>query len=196
VIVMTSESKNMQGQLDLVWEHLLPAMKKGPLPADPPSQTRLRQTLSGLALTPPKGQPSSPTAARVSGKTFKLESNDPGLQSASFAFQKGACLVTFKAARATYPIACGIERWQRGETALPGTPPRLISGGAPQPGTKHKLAAGGTGKDANTFEMTWRYYETPHHDTVTCRFNGGNVQIEFAASIAGRKRPVLTGQMV
>lgn len=195
VVVMTSESKSMQGELDLVWEHLLPAMKEKPLPADPQAQARLQQTLSPLALTPPKGQPSSPTVARVTGKTFKFETNDLDLTSASFAFRKDACAVTFKDARTAFPIACGIERWQRGETALPGTPPRLISGGAPKAGTKHKLVASGTWKDENTFQMTWRYYETPHHDTVTCRFDGDKVAIEFVASITSRKRPLLRGRI-
>jgi CubicO group peptidase (beta-lactamase class C family) len=194
VVVMTSESKSMQGELDLVWEHLLPAMKKDAIPPDPPSHARLQQTLSSLALTPPKSQPSSSTAARVSGKTFKLETNDLGLTSASFAFRKGGAVITFKDARATYPIVCGIERWQRGETSLPGTPPRLISGGAPKPGTKHKLVASGTWKDGNTFEMTWRYYETPHHDTVTCRFDGDKVAVELVASIGAKKPPVLQGK--
>ncbi len=210
VIVMTSESKNMQGELDLVWEHLLPAMKENPLPADPQTQTQLKKTLSSLALLPPgggtgptsvvgrvpsRGESSSPPAARVSGKTFKLETNDLALTSASFAFRKDGCIVTFKDARTSYPIACGIERWQRGETALPGTPPRLISGGMPKAGTRHKLVASGTWKDENTFEMMWRYYETPHHDTVICRFDCDKVVIEFLASIAGRKRPVLKGKV-
>ncbi len=201
VIAITSESKSMQGQLDLVWEHLLPAMKASPLPADAETQARLKQTLSSLALTLPKQQPSRSenaihqTAARVSGKTFKFEANVLGLQSVSFAFRKDGCLVTFKDVIASHPIACGNERWERSETALPGTPPRLISGGAPKPGTKSKLAASGTWKDENTFEMMWRYYETPHHDTVTCRFDGDKVAIEFAASIGANKRPVLQGQI-
>jgi hypothetical protein len=213
VVVMTSESKNMQTQLDLVWEHLLPAMKEKPLPADSQAQANLKKTLSSLALNPPgwiatsgrdsvaSQQPSRPevaihqTVARIFGKTFKLETNDLGLTSASFAFRKDGCVVTFKDARATHPIACGIERWQRGETALPGTPPRIISGGTPKPGTKHKLVASGTWKDENTFEMTWRYYETPHRDTVTCRFDGEKVAIEFVASIGSKKRPVLKGKM-
>jgi len=195
VVVMTSESRNMQGQLDLVWEHLLPAMKATPLPADPRALARLRRTLASLALTPPKGRPFSPTASRVSGKTFTLGANDLGLTSVAFAFGKTGCAVTFKDARTSYPIACGIERWQHGETALPGTPPRLIAGGAPQPGTRHKLVASGTWKDEQTFEMTWRYYETPHHDTVTCRFDGEQVAIERVASIAGRNQPVLRGAL-
>jgi hypothetical protein len=35
VIVMTSENKNMQGQLDLVWKHLLPAFDAKAPPRPP-----------------------------------------------------------------------------------------------------------------------------------------------------------------
>jgi hypothetical protein len=144
----------------------------------------------------------SPTARRVSGKAFKLEANELGLQSAAFAYQGDACVFTLKDSQALYPIACGLERWQRGETALPGTPPRLISGGAPKRGTPARVAASGTWKDENAFEMLLRYYETPHHDIVTCRFDGGRVTIAFLSSIAALSpapkdtRPILQGQML
>ena len=202
VLAITSESANMQGQLDLVWEHLLPALKDTPLPPDRPSGARLEQTLSSLALPLPEGRSTSPAVARISGRTFELEPNELGLQTASFVFRDGACLFTLKDAQGEFPIACGNAGWRRGETALPGTPPRLISGGAPPSGTKSKLAASSAWKDENTFEMMWRYYETPHHDTVTCRFDGDTVQIAFMNSIAAMsatprdKRPLLQGQAV
>jgi CubicO group peptidase (beta-lactamase class C family) len=201
VIAITSESKDMQGQLDLVWEHLLPAMKETPLPADRASQAQLPQALSSLSLTKPKGQSSSPVAGRILGKTFKLDGNALELQSAAFVFGKDACTFTLKGAQGEYPIACGLGRWQHGETALPGTPPRLVSGGAPPSGTRSKVAASGAWQDENTFEMIWRYHETPHHDTVTCRFDGDRVSIAFMNSIAAMsaapkdKRPTLQGQM-
>ena len=50
--------------------------------------------------------------------------------------------------------------------------------------------------------MMLRYYETPHHDTVTCRFDDGNVQISFMNSIAQMSptpkdnRPVLRGKIL
>ena len=205
VIAITGESSNMQGELDLVWEHLLPAMKGKTLPPDRPAQARLQQTLSSLALPMPAGGVSSSgeaIASRVSGKTFKLEANDLGLQSASFAFQPGTCILTLRDVHGEYPITCGIGRWQRGETALPGTPPRIISGGAPKRGTPSKIAASGVWRDKDTFELMLRYYETPHHDTVTCRFDGANVNITFLSSITGMRtnakdaRPVLLGRMV
>jgi hypothetical protein len=201
VVAITAESGDLQDELDLVWDHLLPAMKEQPLARDRESETRLQQTLASLTLVPPAGQLSSPTAASISGKTFNLDSNELGLRSASFAFSPQSCVVTMKDSQADYPIACGIERWQRGETSLPSTPPRLISGGAPPKGTKSKLAASGTWVEPNTFQMMLRYYETPHHDTVTCRFDDRNVQISFMNSIAQQSpspkdtRPVLRGFM-
>ena len=60
VIAITSECGNMQGQLDLVWQHLLPAMQERPLPENRPSQAQLQQRLGSLALSMPKGQSSSP----------------------------------------------------------------------------------------------------------------------------------------
>ena len=132
---------------------------------------------------------------------FRIEGNALGLQSALFLFQKNACRFTLSSAQTEYPLTCGLEAWQRGETALPHTPPRLTSGGTPKPGTKHKYAASGTWKDDSTFEMMLRYYETPHHDSVTCQFEGDQVKISFQSSIAKMNRakdsrPVLIGQMM
>lgn len=200
VIAITGESKDMQGELDLVWEHLLPALKDKALPADAESQARLRQTLSSLALALPKGQATSPIAKQVSRRTFQLKPNKLGLQTASFDFQNGDCVVALREERSAHVIHSGLEKWQRGETALPGTPPRLISGGAPKSGTKSKLAAAGAWKDDHTFEMIWRYYETPHHDTVACRFDGDIVRISFTSSIVEMRpntkdqRTVLEGE--
>ena len=64
-----------------------------------------------------------------------------------------------------------------------------------------KVAASGSWVDPNTFQMRWRYYETPHHDTVTCRFGARTVEITFLSSIAQMSptpkdsRPVLQGRM-
>ena len=57
------------GQLDLVWEHLLPAMHaRGAARTDAAAEEKLRHTLASLALLPPKGQrTSSPRGAQVTG---------------------------------------------------------------------------------------------------------------------------------
>jgi len=119
----------------------------------------------------------------------------------TFRFQDGACLFTLKDDQGEYPIRCGLEKWVTGETTMPGTPPNLVTARDPKKTNLSKVAASGTWKDANTFEMTWRFYETPHHDTVTCRFDGSRVNVTFLNSMAAMnpqgkdKRPVLQGRV-
>ena len=188
-------------ELDLVWKHLLPAMKEKPLPRDRHSEAQLQQRLASLALLPLQGQASSSLAGGITGRVFQLDSNELGLERAAFAFDRDGCLFTLKDSLVEHPIACGSGQWRRGETALPGTPPRLIAGGAPPKGTKSKVAASGTWVDQNTYQVMLRYCETPHHDTMTCRFEDQSLQISFMSSIAQMsptpkdKRPVLHGRM-
>lgn len=189
VIAMNSESGNMQGQLDLVWEHLRPAMKPTALPANAAAQAKLTATLAALALPLAHGQPTSPAAERISGKTFKLEANALKLQSVTLHFAKDEARFTANDGAADHEVTSGLGKWVHGETAFPGTPPRLISGGAPPAGTDHPVAASAAWKDDRTFEMTWRYYETPHRNTVTCRFDGDKVTVELQSSIAKGKDP-------
>ena len=81
---------------------------------------------------------------------------------------------------------------------MPGTPPKLTQG---KLGPVSKVAASGTWIDENTFEMAWRFYETPHHDTVTCHFAGDAITVEFLDSLARMspskkdKRPPLKGRI-
>jgi len=202
VIAITSETSDMQGQLDLIWEYLLPAFKTKALSLDPGPQDRLEQKLSSLKLPFPKGATDSPRIERISDTGFKLESNDLGLQSIWFKFREDGFVVTFKGRDGNYPIPGQYGGWQRSETALPGTPPRLISGGAPKPGTQMKVAAAGAWTDDDVFEMVLRYYETPHHDTVRFQFGRDNVTIGFMSSISQLsanpkdKRPTLHGQIL
>ncbi len=50
--------------------------------------------------------------------------------------------------------------------------------------------------------VTWQFYETPHHDTVTCRFDSDKVKIEFLSSVSEKlsahkeTRPALLGQII
>ena len=198
VIVMTGESHDMQGELDLVWQHLLPAFQSKALPA---ADSALPKTLQTLALPLPQGQSASPVMSSLAGKTFKLDANDLGLTSVSFAFQDRTCTFAATVGEASHSIACGLGQWHRIQTSFPGTPPRLIPGGAPKTPAPTPTAAAAAWKDEHTLQMVWRYYETPHHDTVTCKFEGDQVTISFLNSIAAMSgktkdsRPDLTGKI-
>lgn len=187
VIVMTSENKNMQGQLDLVWQHLLPALTS-PMPTDADLGV-----LKTLRLQPPKST-AVPAAAFIGG--FKLEPNEFGLKKVTLGLGDNSLVFEADGHR----IECGLKGWRLGETSIPITPPRLISGGRPKPGTVFKVAAAAAWKDEQTLLLTWRYYETPHSDTLTCRLDAGGLTIHFLDSITAMnpkgvdRRPALRGR--
>jgi CubicO group peptidase (beta-lactamase class C family) len=192
VVAITSESASMPDDMNLVWDHLLPALKDTVLPADREAQAQLGHTLASLALPPPKARPASPTADRIWGKTFQIEPNAAGVRSVSFRFPREACIFHLTDAEGSCAVRCGLGKWVDGECNMPGTPPTITVGGL----RPCKIAASAGWKDPDTLEMTWRYYETPHHDTVTCHFEGNTVTVRFKNSIPGHgeTRPVLRGR--
>ncbi|MEW6306856.1 MAG: hypothetical protein AB1705_25610 [Verrucomicrobiota bacterium] len=172
-------------------------MKSAPLPADAAAQNKLRQTLASLALQKPRSDTDSST--QPVEKKFKLDENSLGFRSGAFWYANGEAVLTLTDASQSHEIRCGTADWRLGQTALPGTPPRIIAG-ALKPSRPNKVAAMAAFKGANC-EMTWRYYETPHHDTVACEFDGDRVKISFLSSITKLRngkdaRPVLMGRLV
>jgi CubicO group peptidase (beta-lactamase class C family) len=196
VIAINSETSDMQGILNLVWDNLLPAMNDTALPADTASHSKLKHTLASLAL-PPTASQSSPVAVGISGKLFQIDPNESGVRAVRFDFSPTGCKFTLTDADKEYPVQCGTTTWVDGETNMPGTPPKITVGDL----RPVKVAARGVWQDDNTWVMTWRYYETPHHDRVTCRFDGNNVKVEFLNSISEissshkDSRPVLSGRV-
>jgi CubicO group peptidase (beta-lactamase class C family) len=53
VIAITAQTSQMQGELDLVWEKLLPALGSGSLPENQTDQKRLTDLMTALRLPPP-----------------------------------------------------------------------------------------------------------------------------------------------
>jgi CubicO group peptidase (beta-lactamase class C family) len=185
VVAITCETSDIQNELNLVWDNLLPAMSDNSLPADGPSQERLRQKLAALALPLPEGKADSPLATRISGQTFKTETNSAGAQSVSLRFQGDSCAFTLNDAQGEYPIQCGLGKWVEGISNMPGIPPKITVGNL----RPCRVAASGAWRDENTFAMIWHFYETPHSDFVTCHFAGDKVKVEFLSSITRRSGP-------
>lgn len=199
VIVITSETPDMPGELNLIYEHLLPAVKDRALPRDKSANAALEARLENLALPAPKGINRQHRATSLTGKTFQIEENPLGIRTVNFEFRRSRCVFSAGTADKLHTVDCGLEKWVDGATGMPGTPPKLTRGSL---GPASRVAASGAWKDENTFEMTWRFYETPHHDKVTCRFDGSRLNVEFLNSMAAMnpgskdQRPVLKGELL
>jgi CubicO group peptidase (beta-lactamase class C family) len=203
VIAITSATSDMQGLLNLVYEHLLPGMQDKPLAADAASNSKLQEQLAALALPVPSGSQTSPTSTRINGRSFQLESNSLGAKSVALRFEGDVCRFELTTVAGRFDIDCGLGRWADGTTSMPGTPPEISELIGPPVGQQPpaNVGAAGAWKDPNTFQMQWRFYGTPHHDEVTCRVDGDRVQVEFKNSITTltggghpETRPILTGR--
>ncbi|HEY7117351.1 MAG TPA: serine hydrolase [Tepidisphaeraceae bacterium] len=61
VLAITANTGDMQNEINVVWDTLLPAFHDNPLPPNPSEESRLKQTLAGLQVPAPKDQPGAPT---------------------------------------------------------------------------------------------------------------------------------------
>jgi hypothetical protein len=180
-------------------------MHDKPLPADAAATSQLQEQLAALTLPLPAGGRSSPKSAPISGRGFELETNRLGAKSVALRFDGDKCKFELVTGDGRFNIDCGIGRWADGETAMPGTPPEITELVGKSVGARRaaKVAAAAAWTDENTLQLQWRYYETPHHDVVTCRFDGDGVQVEFKNSITTlsggahpETRPVLKGRRI
>lgn len=193
VIVITSETPDMQDELNLVWKHLLPAFQKDKLAADNNKAEVLKQKLSALALLPPKKSNNSPIIKDILGKTFSLSPNTQYIQNMSFKFNNDVCEMTLKNNADTYKIPFGAGEWLKSETAKLG--PSLVGGaknhfiGLPP----SKVAGSFRWKNDSTLELILRYIDSPHSETYTCYFDKNNLRVDYQYSFNKSKTEVLKG---
>jgi CubicO group peptidase (beta-lactamase class C family) len=192
VIAITSESQSMPDELNMVWKYLLPAFKNEKLPENSASAANLKQRLSSLALPlPPKGT-DSPVVTRISDKTYKLEPNDWHIKTLGFHFMEDMCHVTLKTDSTNYTLTYGAGRWITDETNLPG--PSLT--GSAKGLLPAKVAGSYSWKDENTLELVLRYIESPHRETLTCRFDKNAVLVDIKISnTPGVVHPTIKGKL-
>lgn len=174
VLAMTGGLTDMQAVLDLVWEHLVPAM--GPVPLAPNGEAwgRLERRLAGLRLAPMPGQASSPIAVRVSGRTYRVVADQPpvswpiyqdhSVETIALHLDAEGCRFVIHDDRGEHEIVGGYGEWRVGSTTL------VPTGRTP-------VAASGAWSDDETYVLRVCAYETPFIRTFTCRFEGEELTV-------------------
>ncbi len=179
VIAITAEAPDMQGEFNLIWRYLLPALSPKKLPANPTMLASLRQKSASLALPISSKNTTSTVESTISGKTFGVVSKSKSIETVSFDFKNGVCSLSLKTDSVAHHITFGAGKWENGETTKFG--PYLVAGaranrvGLPP----FKVAGSYTWKDEKTLELTLRYIESPHTETILCSFDGNKVSLDF-----------------
>jgi len=196
VIIITSETGNMQDELNMVWKYLLPSIHDGKLPVDKKNETELKQKLSSLALDMPTKKMDPAFVKNISGKTFEIELNEKNITTISFRFKDNSCHVILKNDEAVYDLAFGSGKWENGETKRQG-PYLLAKAKASYVGLPSlKVAGSYTWKDESTLELTLRYIESPHTETIICHFDQNKISVDLLNSFDhGNKKTSLKGEL-
>ena len=182
VIAITSESPDMQGELNLVWKYLLPAMHPQALPANVAEDEALSRHLAGLSLPPLKNNTAVSNISNINNRAFTFQPNKLNINSISFNFTGKVCAVTLKKDSAVYHFNFDSGKWLPGETNMQG--PGLLLGAKEdvsflQP---YKIDGSYNMPDNNTLQLKLRYIESPHTETITCHFNGNTINATVAYS--------------
>jgi CubicO group peptidase (beta-lactamase class C family) len=172
VIALTAGVVDPQPLLNLLRDHLLPALSSSSLPADPPAQAALHARLASLMLRLPEGTSSSPIAPTISGRRFLLVSNSLGYRTIRFDFLAADfCRIHLVNARGEHLLVGRMDgRWQRTRTRLNGDQPEDIA-----------LQSAWTRTDTFTFRLY--SLESPCCTTLTCRFDQELLRLHYKRNV-------------
>jgi len=192
VIAVTSETANMQDELNLVWQYLLPAMHTGTLPADKVSADHLRQDLAALSLPALKSSATGWTGS----KNFTLQNNDLNIKSIGFNVTDNECQLTLNNNSGSFKFNLSNGNWRPNSTQMQGPSLLLTAREDFSQLPPYKVEGSYAWVDSNTLQLTLRYIESPHSETITCHFNGQklNAEVEYSFSYGTKKIP-LTGDL-
>lgn len=176
---------DMQTPLDLVWDHLLPAMGDAVLPSDPDGQGALQSRLKTLSLPVPQGRPTTSTADQVSGRTYRCDPNELHIEAITPQFSDGTCTFVLKTQDGEETIVIGFENWKQGSVRL--FRQNLLF-------DRTLTASIGAWVSDDTYTAVICLYETPFYHRWTCHFmdDGLMVEVGINVSLESMKPVVLT----
>lgn len=172
VIAITSGTKDMQAVLNLVWDTLLPGLKKETLPADDAAAKKLKDKLAKLSVPVQAGKASPGLLKEVSGTSYTFAANDLKVESLGLVLDEasGGMTIVGKVNGVDQKLLCGKGEWKSGKWAF----------GA---GQEQPAAASGAWTADDTYTAKVVLYETPFILTLTFKFADGKLEYEVKRNV-------------
>jgi len=194
VIAINSETTDMQGQLNLIWKYLLPAMHADKTILNTNDAAALKSRLELLKLPLPLKADSSFQSPQMPNRTFKMETNPKKIETISLASKDQVITLMLKTNENSYSFNFGEDKWIEGKTTMLG--PSLVEAaknhfvGLPA----SQIAGAYTWKAPNKLEMRLRYIDSPHSLIMEFTFHEGILSVDMLDSFrAPDKKITLTG---
>ncbi|MBI5693113.1 MAG: serine hydrolase [Verrucomicrobia bacterium] len=174
VVAMTAGTRDLQGVLVQLWEHLLPALAAAPLLADPAAQTRLASRLAQLSLPTQRAGAVPQLAASLAGRRYEFSANPLGLEAIAIDAADGpdgVATLAFKLAGNEGRVTAGPGKWRKGTL-----------GGVP-------VAVSGAWTGADTYTLEIVRYRTPFSNVHRLRFAGDELHFDIAPNVGPAPKP-------
>jgi CubicO group peptidase (beta-lactamase class C family) len=190
VIAITSGVKDMQAVLNVLWDHLLPAMQPKRLRGNTAAEQQLKEKLAKLEVRPAEGAETSPLLAGVLNRKYVFGTNDQKVEGFAL-FSAGSTKGLQLKARIDgkeINIPCGYREWKRSRAPLLGGPLARF----PDEPTAGSFAWAAD----DTCVIKLCSFETPYHTTIRLKFEGDKVTLDSETNVAfgATKRPQLIGK--
>ena len=191
VVAITSLVGDMQGPMNLIWQHLLPAMEAKPLLENPDAQRQLAARLSGLSVPAPRGQPTSKIASSVSGVTYQFKPNDQLVGAIRYDFGAHDGRLTITDDLGDHRIEFGYGDWKLGTTEYKTHDKTSVL----RDREFFRTAAYGGWTSEDTFSFRLALCDTPFCPSLTCKFfeQGVTFDIQGFIGFGANERPKLDG---
>lgn len=196
VIAITSETMDMQGELNLVWKYLLPALKADRSSLSMNNAMALKKRLTDLKLPVPVQTDSSFHNSQMIDRKFKMEANAKGIESISVKQMDKTIMMSFKIKGLDHSFNFGDSKWINGTTEMLG--PSLVEGaknhfsGLPS----SQIAGAYSWKSQNVLEMQLRYIDSPHTLRMSFYFDKDKISVDMFDSFkTPDKKITLKGEL-
>ncbi len=206
IVVLTSNARNTQVEMNLVHNYLIPAIKSDKaIQADPSSYSELQKKQVNLVIKQENSKLTNPDfIKKVSGREFLMGDNDLKIQSVYFTFNNGECSFALKRDNNISVVKCGSEKWKISDSksssllGLPRIPSKSIDAHYSVIQLPVKVASLYSWTDSNTLELTARFIEESlGSEAIVCKFSefNGNVTLTIEQKpgvFMGRPTPTIT----
>jgi CubicO group peptidase (beta-lactamase class C family) len=184
VVAVTAGLPDMQDELDVVWDALLPALTRPePLAPDPDAHDRLTTRLASLSLPVPTGASSSPLMVGVAEMRYRVEGG--GTLGLSVGPADGRLDLELALPEVDARLVCGHGTWlEGGRTSTDGL--RTGTDRAPSP-----LAGAYAWRLDDRLEVRAWASDTAFGWDVDLRFEGDRVDLELRQNVAFTTPPVV-----
>ena len=143
---------------------------------------KLKKTLDGVQVPAPAGKATSPQAASVSGKEWRIEENPDGIKSLRLTFDGDRCTVETTDAKGKRKVDIGTTKW--------------IEGSVPEGIGTRAVAGRGAWSSEDRFDVKLCYVDGPFSWHESYVFDGDKLTVEkrgMNVSFGPVERPALKG---